>query len=121
MATLTEGARTAEFIISEANDHRSRDNVTVTIPPGGLEAGTVLGFVTARRAYARYFAEATNGQETVAGIAYKTCTEEGDTAGVVITRDAEVDGSKLIYEAGANAAAINVTNAGLVALGIIVR
>lgn len=42
MTTLTEGLHAAEFILSEANFHRSRDAITVSLS-AVLGAGTVLG------------------------------------------------------------------------------
>ncbi len=46
MATLTEGARTAEFLQSEANGYRSRETVTVLAGGTAIDAGAVLGQVT---------------------------------------------------------------------------
>lgn len=43
MATLTEGVRNASFLVSEANNYRSRDAVTVDATGAALDAGTVLG------------------------------------------------------------------------------
>ncbi|MBZ9852803.1 head decoration protein [Mesorhizobium sp. CA13] len=45
MTTFTEGPRTAEFLISEAEHFRSRDVGTIDATGGALEAGTVLGKV----------------------------------------------------------------------------
>ena len=45
MPTLTEGARNAKFIVSEANGYRSRETATVVVPANTtLNAGTILGF-----------------------------------------------------------------------------
>lgn len=43
MATLTEGKRPGQFLLSEAAGNRSRDNVTIKSGAGNLAAGTVLG------------------------------------------------------------------------------
>lgn len=43
MTTFTEGPRTAEFLIAEAENYRSRDAETVDATGGALEAGTILG------------------------------------------------------------------------------
>lgn len=121
MAILTEGTRKAEFIVSEANDYRSRDAVTVTVASGGFEAGTILGKITATGKFVRHDAALTNGAEDEAAILFAPLTEAGDTEAAVIARDAEVDGSKLTYEDGADANQITTSNAALAALGIIVR
>lgn len=46
MTVFTEGPRTAEYLISEAPGHLSREAVTVNAAAGALEAGTVLGQIT---------------------------------------------------------------------------
>ena len=45
MAAQTLAKRTAEFLVSEANGYRSRDDVTVATTPA-LLAGQVLGRIT---------------------------------------------------------------------------
>lgn len=61
---ITEGRRTAEYLISEANGHRSREQVTVT--GGNYEAGTVLGQITTGAATAALVAGGTgNGTFSV--------------------------------------------------------
>jgi hypothetical protein len=122
MATLTEGTRNASFLVSEANGmYRSREKVTVTVPSGGLAAGTVLGKITASGKYVRHDSDLETGGETEAGILYETLTETGDTEVTIIARDAEVVGAHLTYEDGADAAAITASNTALASLGIIVR
>lgn len=94
--SFTEGPHAAEFILSEANGQRSRDNVTVaantTVEVGEILAGgiAIYGIVT------------------------------GDDAGqvAVIARDAEVNGHCLAWESGANMVTIAAT---LATKGIIVR
>ena len=121
MTTLTMTARDGGFLLSEATGNRSRSVVTVTLPSGGLTTGTVLGQITSSSKYVRHAAGASDGSEDEAGILLLTDTATGDKELTIITRDAEVDGSKLTYEDGADAAQILVTNAALEALGIIVR
>lgn len=121
MAILTEGARNAAFIVSEANAWRSRDEVTVTVPAGGLEAGTVVGIITATGKFVRHNSAATDGSQKEAGILVTGQSTTGDTDAAIIARDAEVNGALLKYASGANAAQIKTTNAALAALGIVVR
>jgi hypothetical protein len=126
MAIFTEGARKAEFLVSEANDWRSRDEVVVTVPANTTyEAGTVLGQITASGKFVRHAAGAANGSETEAGILFTTLVNDTGSAvdydATNIARDAEVNGSDLTYEDGADAAQITTSNAALASLGIIVR
>ena len=126
MTILTEGARKAEFMISEANDWRSRDEVTVTVPANTtLEAGTVLGEITSSGKFVRHAAGASDGSESEAGILFANLVNGTGSAvdfeATNLARDAEVRGSDLTYEDGADAAQITTSNAALAALGIIVR
>lgn len=112
---VTMGARVGEFLLSEANGERSREEVTLAATTVALSAGTVLGKVTASGHYAPYDAEAEDGTETAAAILYgnKPVSATVQPAAVVV-RDAEVVGEHLV---GSDAAAV----AGLAALGIVVR
>ena len=126
MAILTKGKASAAFIVSESNGYRSRDDVTVTVPATTTyAAGTILGKITASGKYVRHAAGATDGSEDEAGVLYETLantTGSGvDNASVSMARDAEVNGSELTYEVGADAAQITASNLALKALGIIVR
>ena len=52
MTVLTQGMQPLEFLISEANSSRSRDQATVTIAGAvALPSGTVLGKITATGKY----------------------------------------------------------------------
>lgn len=126
MTILTEGSRKAEFMLSEANDWRSRDAGVVTVPANTtLEAGTILGTITASGKFARNLAANSDGTETESGVLFEplvnTTGSPVDFNAVVIVRDAELIGSQLTYEVGANAAAITASNVALAALGLIVR
>ena len=126
MAILTEGTRKAEFIVSEANDWRSRDAVTVTVPANTTFAsGTILGKLTATGKFVRHNAALATGAEDESGILFEPLINA--TASAVdydatnVARDAEVNGSDLTYEDGADGPQIITSNAALAALGIIVR
>lgn len=125
MAPVTEPLHGGEFLISEANNYRSREEITLIPGTAGLPAGQLLGIVTASGSYAIYAPGASDGTETVAGVLIfpaEAQAQASDTiAASVIRRDAEVVGGDLTYSAGADAAAITTANAGLAALGIIVR
>ncbi|WP_299663852.1 head decoration protein [uncultured Ruegeria sp.] len=120
MAPTTMGKLAAEFLISEANNNRSRDEVTVDATAAALEPGTILGKVTASGDFVRHAAGASDGSENEAGILMFGigAVEEERT---IVARDAEVSQADLTYEAGADAAQITASNAALAALGIIVR
>ena len=129
MATLTKGQSNASFIVSESNGFRSRDDVTVTVPANTtFAAGTILGMITATDKFVRHDATVdspTTGEEIEAGILYETLTNTTASPvnidAVSFARDAEVNGSELTYEVGADAAQIILSDAALKALGIIVR
>ena len=115
MATLTELARTAEFIQTLGNGHISIDAVNVVggVAPG-LKAGAVLGKLTAGGNYVAYASGGADGSQTVAGILYEA--QIGTAIGAVVTRNAEVKRAKLVYT-GTQA----TVEAGLLALGIVTR
>ena len=126
MATLTKGQANASFIVSESEGYRSRDDVTVTVPADTTyAAGTILGKITATDKFVRHAATAVDGSEVEAGILYETLANTTgsavDSESVSFARDAEVNGSELTYEAGADATQITTSDAALKALGIIVR
>ena len=126
MATLTKGQANASFIVSESEGYRSRDDVTVTVPADTTyAAGTILGKITATDKFVRHAAAAVDGSEVEAGILYETLANTTgsavDNEVVSFARDAEVNGSELTYEVGADAAQITASNLALKALGIIVR
>ena len=126
MATLTKGQANASFIVSESEGYRSRDDVTVTVPADTTyAAGTILGKITATDKFVRHAAAAADGSEVEAGILYETLANTTgsavDSESVSFARDAEVNGSELTYEAGADATQITTSNLALKALGIIVR
>lgn len=126
MTILTEGRRTAEFLVSEASYYRSRDGETITVPANTTyEPGTIMGKITASGKFVRHDAGASDGSQNEAGVLYAGLTNDTgsgvDMAGTIIARDAEINSAELTYEAGADAAQITTSNAALVALGLIVR
>lgn len=123
MTTFTEGRHAAEFILSEANGNRSRENGTV-VSGQNLVAGRVVmdngsGKLTALTAAGT----AGDLDGTVLGILIEPVdASAGDVAAAYIARDAEVNGNLITHPTestggGEQAASI----AALAALGIIVR
>ena len=112
---LTEAQRTGAFIISEATGTRSREEVTFAAAAGAMVAGTLVGKITASSKYVAYSNGASDGSEVAAGVLYSGVTDLAvDQKGVIIARDAEVTGIRLI---GSDAPGI----ADLKTLGVIVR
>ena len=125
MALKTEGRHTGEFILSEAEGTRSRENVTVTVGAGvTLPAGATLGKITATGKYVPYNNAAADGSQAVAGVLYaelyNPAGAPADLAGVIVNTDAEVRKADLEWN-GQDAAAQTAGLADLLALGIKAR
>jgi hypothetical protein len=118
MATLTEGARTAEFLQSEANGYRSREvqafDSDTDWGDAAIPAGQVYAIVGG--AAVAWDGDATDGSEDAAGILYEGVDALAAVDRTVIVRDAEVKRSKLTFD-GTNAE----LDATLLALNIVVR
>ncbi len=103
LETKTEGARNLAFVLSEGNGKISRDVVTIASGAGKLEAGTVLGRITASENYvASPDAEVVGkeGAETaMAVLAYRVDATSEDVEAVVIARHAEVKEPMLVFDA----------------------
>lgn len=121
MATLTEARRTGEFILSEANGTISREAITV-VSGQDLEAGTVVGKITASGKYTAYDDDNADGSQTAAGILYAAVDASGaDAPGVIIARHAEVADALLIWAGTNDAGDKTAGKADLAALDIIIR
>lgn len=115
MAILTEARRTGEFIISEANGTRSREEVVVSAAAGAMVAGTVVSKLTADGKYVAYDNVGTDGTEVAAGVLYAAVGDSAaDQPAVIVCRDAEV---AEIFLTGIDATG----KTDLAALGVIVR
>lgn len=111
---LIEARRTGEFLISEANGTRSREEVTIDASAGAMVAGTVVSKLASGK-YVAYDDVGTDGSEVAAGILYRAVPDAtGDQKAVIYARDCEV---AQVHLTGYNANA----KADLAALGIIVR
>jgi hypothetical protein len=109
MTTLTQGARSSEFILSEANGQLSRENGT-----GGatLSAGAVVKASTGKLV-------SYNGSGTVVGVVINDCVLDDPVA--YIARDAEVKFDYLTSTEATDGELDAGAIAGLLALGIVVR
>jgi len=120
-SVITEGRYTAEFLASEANGARSREQVTL-LTGQNLKAGAVLGKVTADGKYKEWNPGNVDGSETAVAVLYANVdATDGDKRAVIIARDAEVNGNALEYFTGASAANKTAAATQLAAVGIIVR
>lgn len=126
MDNKTEGARDLAFLLSEANGKRSRNVATIVSGEGVVEAGTVIGKVTASSKFAvspNAEVVGKEGAETATAVlAYTVDATDADVDGVVIDLDAEVKGPELIYHASVDDDAKKAAKATqLAAVGIRVR
>lgn len=121
MSILYEGRHAAEFLVSEANNYRSRDAVTIAYG-SSLDAGTVLGQVSSSGKYKPFSASATDGSENPAAVLYfPTDASEGDVEATVIARDAEVKGEILGFPSGITNTQRNSALSALADAGIVAR
>ena len=89
MPTLTETLHTGEFIVSEANGTRSREQVTLAAAAAALPGGQVLGKITASGKYVAYSNVAVDGSEAAAAILYAAAADSAadQKVTVVVRRD----------------------------------
>lgn len=112
---LNQGKFTGEFLLSEANGTRSREQINIDSTAGALVPGTLLGKLTTGGDHVAYNNGASDGSQTCVGILYAFAPDStSDQKAVMIARDAEVQESELT---GLDTAG----RADLAALGIIVR
>lgn len=127
MTTLTNHLRAGAFLVSEGNGHISRDEVTIhggyTGAPTLIKAGTVLGKITSGGKYTPSPASGGDGSQTAVAVLFDDVdVSAADVLATVISREAEVRASDLLYEATVdtdNEKAAKATQ--LAAVGIIVR
>jgi hypothetical protein len=100
MPSITEARHTGEFILSEANGHRSREVVTIS-DSVAIKAGQVLGKVTADGKYTFYNeANSPAGTGIALAIAMQALSATATNRKVtVIARDAELNGKCLEWNA----------------------
>jgi hypothetical protein len=126
MTVFEEGRYPGEFLLSEANFHRSRDEATIASGSGVVAPGTVLGRVTdGGKLVPSANAEVvgSEGGETAVAIALYGCdATDGDQKIAIISRDAEVNGHVLTFDASVDNDAKRAAKvAQLAEAGIIVR
>lgn len=121
MTILTEGQYTAEFLVSEARGTRSRE-AKILASGNDLDAGAVLGVITASGKYAEHDPGAADGTENAVAVLYSPVdASAADADCVIIARDAEVNGDSLAWITGIIAGDKADAIANLETKGIIVR
>lgn len=122
MTTFTEGVHACEFILSEANGSRSRENGT--LDSGDLAAGTVVMF-SGTKLVAFTATENTDGSlvtEAAGILLYDADATSADRPVSYLARDAEVNLKLLTYPAETTSGGEEAhTIASLKKLGIIAR
>lgn len=87
MSIKTEGVHAGEFLLSEANGSRSRENIVIVAGAGKLSAGTVLALITAANAIAVTADAGNTGNGTVTDLTAQSEAVSG-TYTVIITKAA---------------------------------
>lgn len=117
----TENEHPLDFVVSEANGARSRDEITIDSTQNTVvKAGTVLGKITGGN-WVEYDDGNLDGSEVAAGVlAYEVDNTAGaNVEAVAIVRDAEVFEDKLVFKATVDEA--QAKDIDLPGKGIIVR
>ena len=113
---LAEGPHAGGFIVSEASGHRSRDEGILTDAEGLLEAGAVMDLETGE------WVEHVPATGVAAGILIWSADSTAEAKPIaVMVRDAEVNGSEIVWPTGISAPNIALAVAELALVGIIVR
>lgn len=129
MQSFTQGKLAAEGVLSEANGNRSRDEITIVSGAGVIAPMTVLGRYTSGPNAGKYgpapaaAGDPDVGNQTACAInLYRVDATSADVNVAALTRDCEVIGTYLTYEATVNDAPKKTAKvAQLAAVGVIVR
>lgn len=110
-------------IKSEANGDLSRDTVVIAASSGKLEAGTVIGRITASGKCKAYDNDATDGTQTAIGVLVYAvdATAAVDVPAVAVVRQAEVWRDRLQWASTVAAGEKTAAYVELALAGIIVR
>jgi Bacteriophage lambda head decoration protein D len=121
-----EGRHAGEAILSEANFHRSRDNIVIPAGTGIVAAGTVLGRITATGEFIPSppaVVTGSEGAETASAVnIHEVDATTVDVAVAAWTRDAELNGACLEFAAAVDTDPERAAKVAQLALrGMIVR
>jgi hypothetical protein len=123
MPTLTQGLRpTGHYLVSEATGYRSREVGIIASGSGKLDAGAVLGRVTASKKLVPLAPAASDGSQNAVAILYEGCDATSvDVRRTTTARDTEVQAAVLVWAVGVNDTQKTAALAQLAALGIAAR
>ena len=120
MVTKVEKRGAGFYMVSEANGHRSREEIVI-LDGEDLAVGTVLGQIAASEKYVQVDLAAVDGSEDAVAVLYDAVFADGaDAAGVAHVRDSEVLGAELVYPDGATQGNIDTINEDLLLNSVIV-
>ncbi|SDJ61037.1 head decoration protein [Pseudomonas indica] len=89
MTIKTEGIHSGEFLLSEANGTRSREEVTITAGAGKLAAGTLIAKITAANAAVATAAAGNVGNGTMGSITVDSLAVTGEYTLVITAASAD--------------------------------
>ncbi|MBP1852126.1 head decoration protein [Rhizobium halophytocola] len=123
MTILTQDLkRTAHYIVSEASGYRSREQIVIASGSGKIDAGAVLGQVTATAKYVPFNPAGGDGSETARAVLYEGCdATSADVRCTVTARDTEIQADVLGWVDGTTDIQKTAALASLAALGIVAR
>lgn len=120
--TIEIPSRPLEIIIDEPPGRHGRDNITLATGSGKVEAGTVVGKVTATGRFKPYDNAASDGSETAFGATlYDADATAADATVSAITRESSLDIHQLKWKAGTDDAAKAAAAVDLAARFIVLR
>lgn len=118
---INDAVRTAEYIVGEEEDYRSRDVAVIASEAFDRPAGTVLGKVTATGKLVTVAPGASDGSQSAVAILYQGVPAGIEAKRTVHSRECTVNGNKLTWKAGTTDNQKVAATAQLTALGIITR
>lgn len=109
------------FIVSELGTY-SREIITVVLGQN-LQAGAVLGKITASGNYAAYDDGASDGTEAAAGVLFGDidATDADEKGAALLRGPAELHDGRLVFDSGQGGAAQAAARVDLLALNFILR
>lgn len=97
----TEGVYTGEFLLSEANGTRSREEVVIAAGSGILKAGTLIALITAANALTPTAAPGNTGNGTIGSVTVTSAASSGSYSLTIIEAAANAGKFELVGPNGA--------------------
>lgn len=122
LVTIEIPSRPLEIIIDEPTGRHGRDNIILASGSGKVEAGTVVGKVTATGKFMPYDNAASDGSEVAFGVTlYDADATSADALVSAITRESSLDIHQLKWKTGTDDAAKAAAAVDLAARFIVLR